>query len=145
VKRTFLPRTIAALGLVVTAAWGAQAQSEPPATAPEIERAAAQDWFLEYIQPSIDLEQQRNPEVLLGNPPELFDANVPAPAPVKPPPDRRLYVYRPKIGNIGLVVQAGDLPPTRSEWADARDWHDNDFLRPELFRFYFEPRPAPAN
>jgi hypothetical protein len=134
-----------ALGLLVSLAlpWPAMAQaressaialdSDPDAAA----HAAADRWFREEMEPrlrTLFLEEGRT------RGPVLYDPNESAPMPGRPIPERRAFSHRAAVGTAGVVVLAGDLPPTRSEWSDVRDW--NDPLWPaEMFRFYFERVP----
>jgi hypothetical protein len=140
-------KKLLAFAVLAVLPWQARAQNNPPAASvyvSDAERAGDDDWFLDNIQPSLDAERARRPEATIQESPVLYDANEAAPMPGKPIPDRRVYRHRPHVGPVCAVVMAGDLPPTRGEWTDAQDWHDNDSLRPELFRFWFEQPPAEA-
>ena len=143
-KRAQLARRIVPVALWVSLAlpWSATAQVATANSASDAaSRAATEAWFREHIEPWLKLSlRQETPEQ-----PVLYDPNDAAPMPGRPSPDRRVYRHRAEVGTVGVVALAGDLPPTRSEWIDARDWNDwNAPLRPEMLRLYFEPvAPAP--
>jgi hypothetical protein len=122
------------------------AQTDQPSSVPlssdpdAATRAGAEAWFREHIEPWLkasfgEAAPERNPV--------LYDPNDAVPMPGKPIPERRVFTHRAHVGTVGVVVLAGDVPPTRGEWTDVREW--NDPLWPaEMFRFYFESvAPAP--
>lgn len=138
-------RRFVALGLLISLAlpWRATAQAAEPSRIsldfdPDAaKRAAAEAWFRENVVPRLEasfFEEGRE------RGPVLYDPNEAAPMPGRPIPERRVFSHRAHVGTVGVVVLAGDLPPSRSEWSDVRDW--NDPLWPaEMFRFYFERVP----
>jgi hypothetical protein len=129
---------IARLALVIAliVPWRAFAQEEPNPDPAEIQRAGADEWFLQYIADALpgshfDDSVERNPV--------LYDPKESAPLPGKPGWDRKVYTHRAHVGKVGAVLMAGDLPAARSDWNDVKDW--NEPYRPEMFRFYFETVP----
>jgi len=129
--RREIARRVVAVCLFAGVSWPALAQT------PE-ELAGAQGWFRDYIQPSLgrhidDMSIEEQP---------LYEPNEARGVPGRLPADRRIYRHQLEVGDVRAVVLAGDLPPTRAEWIDARDWNDasaGNPMRAEMFRFYFEP------
>ena len=110
----------------------------------DIERAGAEAWFNEYIQPSLGRHWD---DMSIESPPVLYDPNE-ARIPGRSPLDRTVYRHQAEFGGVRGVVLAGDLPPTRAERVDVRDWNDpverSNPMRAEMFRFYLEPvEPTP--
>jgi hypothetical protein len=133
-----IARQIAALGFLVAAPWPALAQTD-------VERLGAEAWFSDYIQPSLGRHYD---DMSIDRPPVLYDPNEARALPGRLPPDRVVYRHQAEFGGSRLVVLAGDLPPTRAEQIDVRDWNDvadrSNPMRAEMFRFYLEPvAPTP--
>jgi hypothetical protein len=143
-KTAQLTRRIVPLGLLVSLAlpWSATAQTKPASSEPAAaSRAGDEAWFREYIEPfKLSLREETAEQN-----PVLYDPNEAAPMPGRPAPERRVYRHEAEVGTVGVVALAGDLPPTRSEWIDARGWNEwNAPLRPEMLRVYFERVAPPA-
>jgi hypothetical protein len=101
-------------------------------------------WYEVYIKPS--MKKLQNFEESPEQPFAIYEPKVQPIHP--PPPDRRSYKYQPDSGKLRPTIVAGDLPPNRSDYVDARDWNDisesANPMRPELFRFYLDaPAPTP--
>lgn len=108
------------------------------------ERAGAQAWFQAYIEPNM---RHHWDDMSIENPPVLYDPNE-LPQHGRLPMDRTVYRHQAEFGSYRGVVVAGDLPATRSERVDVRDWNDvadrSNPSRAEMFRFYLEPvEPTP--
>jgi hypothetical protein len=108
------------------------------------ERAGAQAWFHDYIEPAM---KHHWDDMSIENPPVLYDPNE-ARIPGRPSMDRTVYRHQAEFGSYRGVVVAGDLPPTRSQRVDVQDWNDvadrSNPSRAEMFRFYLEPvEPTP--
>ena len=128
------------LALAPFAAWAQTART--PQTADE--RAGAEVWFRNYIEPAM---KHHWDDMSIERPPVLYDPNE-ARIPGRSAMDRTIYRHQAEFGSYRGVVLAGDLPATRAERVDARDWNDvadrSNPMRSEMFRFYLEPvEPTP--
>jgi len=133
-------KTRIALGIAVLATlpWGAKAQDDGA------EHVGARLWFEQYIAPTLG---RHHDDMSVERPPVLYDPREAAPIPGRDP-ERTLYRHSAQAAGWRGVVLAGDLPPTRAERIDVRDWNDAtetaNPMRRELFRFYLEPvEPTP--
>ncbi|HTO54325.1 MAG TPA: hypothetical protein VMR50_13150 [Myxococcota bacterium] len=102
-------------------------------------------WYEVYIKPS--MKKFDNFEESPEQPFAIYEPQVKPLHP--PPPDRRAYKYQPDSGKLRPTIVAGDLPPNRGDYVDARDWNDiserANPMRPEMFRFYLDsPSANPA-
>jgi hypothetical protein len=109
------------------------------------ERAGAEAWFRSYIEPNM---RHHWDDMSIENPPVLYDPNEAPHIPGRGAMDRTVYRHQAEFGSYRGVVVAGDLPATRSERVDVRDWNDiadrSNPSRAEMFRFYLEPvEPTP--
>jgi hypothetical protein len=132
-----------ALGIVaglLALPWAAFAQDQdddsPNPDNQAAQHAGVEAWFREHIAPSMARTRWESPP---ERPPVLYDPNEVPPMPGRPAPDRRSYAHRATVGPVSATLMAGDLPPTRAEWNDTREWDEP--IRPEMFRFYFEGAP----
>lgn len=135
-------RQIAPALLIVLAPFGAMAQ----VTVADTERAGAEAWFRNYIEPGL---KHHWDDMSIEAPPVLYDPNEAAPVPGRIPMDRAVYRHQAEFGSYRGVVLAGDLPPTRAQRVDVQNWNDiaertSNAGRAEMFRFYLEPvEPTP--
>jgi len=135
-----IARQFAPVALLALAPFGAMAQTAQH----DVERAGAEAWFRSYIEPNL---KRHWDDMSIENPPVLYDPNE-ARIPGRLPMDRTVYRHQAEFGSYRGVVVAGDLPATRAERVDVRDWNDvtdrSNPMRAEMFRFYLEPvEPTP--
>ena len=130
--RRLSSRRIAAFAAVGAALpWCAMAQSQSIDT-PAAPPTYRDIWYRQRVEPALLAKGPESPEH--GS--VLYEPNA---APLYTPiPERRSWTHRARIGNAGLAMCTGDLPPTRDQWIDVRDWND-PLGAPEMFRVYFEP------
>jgi hypothetical protein len=136
-----IARQIAPVALLTLVPFGAMAQTNANAAA---ERAGAEAWFRNYIEPAL---KHHWDDMSIESPPVLYDPNE-ARIPGRSPMDRTVYRHQAEFGSYRGVIVAGDLPATRAERVDVRDWNDvadrSNPMRAEMFRFYLEPiEPTP--
>src|SRR5262245_52971630 len=116
-KMNRIARRIAPAILLVLGPVAAFAQT--PARSAD-ERAGAEAWFRSYIEPNM---RHHWDDMSIESPPVLYDPNE-ARVPGRVPMDRTVYRHQAEFGSYRGVVVAGDLPATRSERVDVRDWND---------------------
>lgn len=124
-----------ALGIAGALAWlaapGQAVAQETDSSSDAAERAGAEAWFREHIQPSLRTaamsDQSQVPSVPLEPPSEPPGGAAP----------ERFVPYRlVALGPLGMLVLDGDMPQQRGDWSDT--------LQPPMFRLYFEPMAPPA-
>ena len=128
-----------ALGALSLCVWvavasPAQAQEVRPTT-DDAERAGAEAWFEQYIQPGLltaALTEQGKPE----------DLTVPPEKPKAPAPKKMTPTPLFEVGSMGMLTLDPDVPQERGEWSDTLV-PGIDSIHPAMFRFYFEPVPPP--
>jgi hypothetical protein len=104
-------------------------------TTDDAERAGAEAWFEQYIQPGLleaGVSEQGKPE----------DLTVPPERPKAPAPKKMTPTPLFEVGSLGMLTLDPDVPQQRGEWSDTLV-PGVDSIHPAMFRFYFEPVPPP--
>jgi hypothetical protein len=133
-------RVVLALGIVgplvcLAVPRNVLAQEVEP-TSDAANRASAEAWFREYIEPVLS-------KLVVGDQGEgLY---VPLEPPWEHPsgaaPEKRVPRRLGALGPLGMLVLDVDVPQQRGDWNERGDWND---AQPKMFRLYFEPTPAPT-
>ncbi len=127
-------RVVLALGIVgslvcLAVPRNVLAQEVEP-TSDAANRASAEAWFREYIEPVLS-------KLVVSD--EGEGLYVPLEPPWEHPsgaaPEKRVPRRLGALGPLGMLVLDVDVPQQRGDWNDAQ---------PQMFRLYFEPTPAPT-